>query len=101
MARLRPNIVRAVLGPNGIRPGRTPFGPTSAVEILAKKTRIYGIAMQRGEAGGSADGMRLAAAVVPYPTLSARFVHANLDSHGFLLTARGQGNQGALGPRRA
>jgi len=30
--------------------GRTLFGPTHCREVLAKKTRIYGIAMQGGEA---------------------------------------------------
>jgi hypothetical protein len=34
------------VGASGAGPGRTPFGPTKCAKILAKKTRIYGIALQ-------------------------------------------------------
>jgi hypothetical protein len=34
------------VGASSAGPGRTLFGPTPGMEILAKKARIYGIALQ-------------------------------------------------------
>ena len=88
MARLRPNIVRAVVRPNGIRPGRTPFGPTSAVEILAKKTRIYGIALQ-GPHSGPAALLTGRASVDPAAQARQAEVRKHV-AHGAELCRKGQ-----------